>query len=497
MATVLTRRNNADRKQIEKPNLERICLDTGAAMVKNFDASAVTMKTANVKTKTPPKSASGSRGGPHSLDGKIANRTAKVGIIGLGYVGLPLAVEFAERGFQVTGFDISQNKVKLINAGKSDIDDIPNQRVKALVDSGKLVATDKSDEIARMDTISICVPTPLSKTKDPDISYILSALEWVTRHIHKEMLIVLESTTYPGTTDEVIQPKLEESSLKVGKDFYLAFSPERIDPGNQSFITHNTARIVGGSTAKCTEMARLFYSQIIDKVHAVSSTRSAEMVKLLENTFRSVNIGLVNEVALMCDRLKINVWEIIDAAATKPFGFMPFYPGPGLGGHCIPIDPHYLSWKLKSLNYYARFIELAGDVNSHMPEYVVERIGRALNDRSKAVNGARIVILGVAYKRDIQDVRESPALDVIKLLDDAGAKIVYNDPYVPEITWNGTSHKSQKLTADLLQKSDLCVILTDHSVYDYQWIVKNASNVFDSRGVTRKISFKHPKVTLL
>ena len=348
-----------------------------------------------------------------------------------------------------------------------------------------------------MDTISICVPTPLSKTKDPDISYILSALDWVIKHLHRGMLIVLESTTYPGTTDEVILPRLEESGLKAGKDFFLAFSPERIDPGNQTFTTLNTPRIVGGVTPKCTQTAKLFYEQIISGVHPVSSTRAAEMVKLLENTFRSVNIGLVNEVAVMCDRLGLNVWEIIDAAATKPFGFMPFYPGPGLGGHCIPIDPHYLSWKLKSLNYYARFIELAGDVNSHMPEYVVDRIARLLNTRSKAIKGSKIAILGVAYKKDIQDVRESPALDVIKLLEDAGAKLSYNDPHVPEITWNGTSHKSQKLTKSMLERADCVVILTDHSAYDYQWIVDHSSLVFDSRNATGNVKRGRNKITLL
>ncbi|HSH00219.1 MAG TPA: nucleotide sugar dehydrogenase [candidate division Zixibacteria bacterium] len=435
--------------------------------------------------------------GGAGLAEKIKTKTANIGIVGLGYVGLPLAAEFASQGFTVTGFDISKAKVKLINSGKSDIDDVPSEKVAQLVTAGRLKATDDPKLIARMDTISICVPTPLSKTKDPDISYILAALEWVVKHLHKEMLVVLESTTYPGTTDEVIQPKLEESGLKAGADFYLAFSPERIDPGNKKFTTLNTPRIVGGVTPKCTQIAKLFYEQIISGVYPVSSTRAAEMVKLLENTFRSVNIGLVNEVALMCDRLGMNVWEIIDAAATKPFGFMPFYPGPGLGGHCIPIDPHYLSWKLKSLNYYARFIELAGDVNSHMPEYVVDRIARLLNTKSKALRNARITILGVAYKRDIQDVRESPALDVIKLLEDAGAKISYNDPHVPEITWNGAAHKSNKLTAAMLSKSDCVVILTDHTAYDYQWIVDNSPLIFDTRNATGKVKRGRAKITLL
>ena len=311
------------------------------------------------------------------------------------------------------------------------------------------------------------------------------------------MLIVLESTTYPGTTDEIILPRLEESGLKAGRDFYLAFSPERIDPGNKTFTTLNTPRIVGGVTRRCAKIANVFYQQIISGIHEVSSTRAAEMVKLLENTFRSVNIGLVNEVALMCDRLGLNVWEIIDSAATKPFGFMPFYPGPGLGGHCIPIDPHYLSWKLKSLNYYARFIELAGDINSSMPGYVVERIARLLNTFSKSLKGSNILILGVAYKKDIQDVRESPALDVIKLLEDAGSRVTYNDPFVPEITWNDTTHRSTKLTESLVKKADCCVILTDHSSYDYQWLVNHARAVFDTRNATTNVRKGRSKITLL
>jgi UDP-N-acetyl-D-glucosamine dehydrogenase len=450
----------------------------------------------SMKSKTSKRSGTGAKSGSQ-LQEKIKNKTANVGIVGLGYVGLPLASEFAERGFNVTGFDISKPKVKLINSGKSDIDDVSSEKVAKLVKSGKLRATDNPKLIAKMDTISICVPTPLSKTKDPDISYILAALNWVIKNMSKDTLIVLESTTYPGTTDEVILPRLEENGLKAGKDFFLAFSPERIDPGNKSFTTLNTPRIVGGVTPRCSQIAKTFYEQIISGVHPVSSTRAAEMVKLLENTFRSVNIGLVNEVALMCDKLGLNVWEIIDAAATKPFGFMPFYPGPGLGGHCIPIDPHYLSWKLKSLNYYARFIELAGDVNSSMPEYVVSRIGSLLNDHSKSIKGSKIFVLGVAYKKDIQDVRESPALDVIKLLEDAGAKISYNDPHVPEITWNGSSHKSSKATQSAIEKADCCVILTDHSAYDYQWITDNARTIFDTRNATHAVKRGRSKISCL
>ena len=448
-----------------------------------------------MKKKKLSKSSSGNS--KANLIEKIKSRRARVGIIGLGYVGLPLAAEFAERGFKVTGFDISKEKVKLVNSGKSDIDDIPNSRIRPLIKSGNLVAKSSPELLADMDTISICVPTPLSKTKDPDISYILAALQWAKASIKPGTLIVLESTTYPGTTEEVILPILEETGLKVGTDIFLAFSPERIDPGNKTFTTLNTPRIVGGITSNCSEIAKLFYEQIIASVHPVSSTGAAEMVKLLENTFRSVNIGLVNEVALMCDRLKINVWEIIDAAATKPFGFMPFYPGPGLGGHCIPIDPHYLSWKLKSLNYYARFIELAGDVNSNMPKYVVERIARALNESAKSINKSKILILGVTYKSDIKDTRESPALDVIKLLEEAGAKLNYSDPFVPEIVWNDSKHISVRLTASLIKKMDLCVILTNHQKFDYQWIVNNSRAVFDTRNATKNVTAGRSKITLL
>ena len=428
---------------------------------------------------------------------RIKDKSATIGVIGLGYVGLPLAVEFAKAGFHVTGFDILADKVKMINAGKSYIDDISDDHLTSVVKSGYLRATTDDAPLANMDCVSICVPTPLSKTKDPDISFILASLDWVRKHLHRDMLIVLESTTYPGTTVEVIQPKLEESGLKVGRDFYLAFSPERVDPGNPVYTTMNTPRVVGGTTKKCTEVAKLYYEQVIPNIYPVSSTQAAEMVKLLENTFRSVNIGLVNEMAVMCDRLGLDVWEIIDAAATKPFGFMRFYPGPGLGGHCIPIDPHYLSWKLKSLNYYARFIELAGDINSHMPEWVVDRITSLMNKQGKAVKGAKVVVLGIAYKRDIQDVRESPALDVIRLLENLGAKLKYHDPYVPQIKWHDGLLKSTKLTATLLSEADLVVIVTDHTGFDYQWIVDNARLVFDTRNATSKVTKNRSKIACL
>ncbi|MDP3024845.1 MAG: nucleotide sugar dehydrogenase [candidate division Zixibacteria bacterium] len=431
------------------------------------------------------------------LKEKIEKRKAVVGVIGLGYVGLPLAVEYGNQGFKVLGFDISKKKVDLINSGRSDIDDIADVQVRKLVQKGLLKATSNFALLKNADCISICVPTPLSKTKDPDVSYILAAVNQVKKYLHPGQLVVLESTTYPGTTEELIRPILEETGLKIGKEFFLAFSPERVDPANKNYLIKNTPRVVGGTTPLCTRIAKLFYEQIINMVVPVSSTQSAEMAKLLENTFRSVNIGLVNEVALMCDRLKIDVWEIIEAAKTKPFGFMPFYPGPGLGGHCIPIDPHYLSWKLKSLNYYARFIELAGDINSHMPEYVVERVTRALNQVKKTVKGSDILVLGVAYKKDIRDVRESPALDVIKLLQNAGAKVKYNDPHVPEILMNCDTIRSVKLTSPLLKRTDCVVIVTDHSAYDYDWIVKNSKLVFDTRNACKQVKSNRGKIVKL
>jgi len=431
------------------------------------------------------------------LKEKIEKKKAVVGVIGLGYVGLPLAVAFGDQGFKVFGFEISKKKVDLINSGRSDIDDIKDEPVKKLVQKGLLKATLNSALLRNADCVSICVPTPLSKTKDPDVSYILSAVNQVRKYLHPGQLVVLESTTYPGTTEELILPILEETGLKVGKDFFLSFSPERVDPANKNFTVKNTPRVVGGITPLCTRISKLFYEQIISKVVPVSSTQSAEMVKLLENTFRSVNIGLVNEVALMCDRLKIDVWEIINAADTKPFGFMPFYPGPGLGGHCIPIDPHYLSWKLKSLNYYARFIELAGDINSHMPEYVVERVTRALNQFKKTLKDTNILILGVAYKRNIRDVRESPALDVIKLLQNSGAKVKYNDPHVPSILMDSYAMKSTKLTSALLKKTDCVVIVTDHSAYDYDWIVRNSKLIFDTRNATKLVKDNRGRIIKL
>jgi UDP-N-acetyl-D-glucosamine dehydrogenase len=423
-----------------------------------------------------------------NLEKKIKEKKAVVGVVGLGYVGLPLAVELGNAGFSVLGLDISKKKVRLVSSGRSDIDDVTDKQVKNLVKNKKLRASSNFSMLKKADCVCVCVPTPLSKTKDPDVSYILSAFSQVKRYLHRGQLVILESTTYPGTT--------EETKLKAGRDFFLAFSPERVDPGNPRYNIKNTPRVVGGTTPLCTKIAKLFYEQTIVKVVPVSSTQSAEMVKLLENTFRSVNIGLVNEVALMCDRLKIDAWEIIDAADSKPFGFMKFYPGPGLGGHCIPIDPHYLSWKLKSLNYYARFIELAGDINSRMPEYVTERVNLALNQKGKSLKGSDILVLGAAYKRDISDVRESPALDVMRLMEQRGAKVSYNDPYVPQVIMDGHSLKSKRLSARILKGADCVVILTDHSPYDYPWIVKNSQLIFDARNATRMVRSKKKIVKL-
>jgi UDP-N-acetyl-D-glucosamine dehydrogenase len=432
-----------------------------------------------------------------TLQRKIERKDARVGVVGLGYVGLPLAVEFARAGFNITGIDCSREKTKKINSGASDVEDIPDVVVGDLVKSKMLRATSRYAEITKLDVVIICVPTPLGKTKDPDVSFILSAVTGVKKHLHSGQLIILESTTYPGTTEELILPMLQETGLKVGRDFFLAFSPERIDPGNKVYGVKNTPKVVGGMTARCTRMASLFYRQAIDEVISVSSTQTAETVKLLENTFRSVNIGLVNEMAVMCDRLGIDVWEVIQAAATKPFGYMPFYPGPGLGGHCIPIDPHYLSWKLKALNYWARFIELAGDINANMPTFVIRKINDTLNRDRKSLKGSKIFILGVAYKKDISDVRESPALDIIELLQKRGARVHYNDPHVSKLPLDRGGLRSVPLTAKRIAEADCCVIISDHSVYDYQWIVDHAKRVVDTRNATRSVKGHKIKITKL
>ena len=420
------------------------------------------------------------------LEQKIESGQARIGTIGLGYVGLPLSVEFASAGLEVVGFDLSEGKVDAINRGASYIKDVPSERVLALVKSGRLRATTNFDELSSCDAIVICVPTPLGKTKDPDLSMVVDAAKSIAARLREGQLIVLESTTYPGTTEELILPILSEKGLAVGQSFFLAFSPERVDPGNARFNTKNTPKIIGGVTKACTLVAKSLYERAISKVIPVSSTRAAEMVKLLENTFRSVNIGLVNEVALMCSRLGIDVWEVIDAAASKPFGFMPFYPGPGLGGHCIPIDPIYLSWKLKELNYRARFIELAGEVNSEMPEYVCSRVAAALNDQERSVKGSKILVLGVTYKRDIEDVRESPALDVMRILEKRGARVSYHDPYVRELALDDFKLASVELMP-AVREADLVVIVTDHTAFPYGEIVSEARRILDTRNATKGI----------
>jgi UDP-N-acetyl-D-glucosamine dehydrogenase len=429
------------------------------------------------------------------LKEKIESGTARIGIIGLGYVGLPLACEYVRAGFPVTGIDSDSSKVEQINDGVSYVQDVPDSLLRESIGPKKLTATTDAGKLRECDAVVICVPTPLRKTRDPDISYIVAAVDGIARTLHPEMLVVLESTTYPGTTEEVIRPKLEATGLQAGRDFYLAFSPERVDPGNPRFNTRNTPKIVGGITPACGAMAAALYRKAVDQVIEVSSTQCAEMIKLLENTFRSVNIGLVNEIALMCDRLGLDVWEVIDAAATKPFGFMPFYPGPGLGGHCIPIDPHYLSWKLKTLNYYAKFIELASEINGNMPHYVVTKIVDALNGQRKSVKGSRVLILGVAYKKDIGDVRESPALDVIKLLQDRGAEVLFHDPHADEIQMDHGTLRSVPLTDELLGRCDCAVIITNHSAYDYARIVEKSRLVVDTRNATRSVSAAPGKVT--
>ena len=429
------------------------------------------------------------------LKEKLSRRQARIGVIGLGYVGLPLAVEFAKDGFEVTGFDVDGTKVAEINAGRSYILDVKTADVAACVTAGRLRATTDMSKLGDMDAVDICVPTPLRKTKDPDMSYVVSAAEEIAKYIHPGMLIVLESTTYPGTTAEVLQPMFEARGLTVGDGFYLAFSPERVDPANEKFNTRNTPKVVGGTTPACSEVAAALYSAAVDTVVPVSSTQVAEMVKLLENTFRAVNIGLVNEIALMCHRMNIDVWEVIDAAKTKPFGFMPFYPGPGLGGHCIPIDPFYLSWKAKQSGFECRFIELAGHVNGSMPEYVVERVIDALNDSRKPVNGSRIHLYGVAYKRDVNDMRESPALDIIELLARRGAVLSYSDPFVPALREGAHSFNAVPEADALRRRPDCVVLCTDHSSFDWKALVNSGIPIVDTRNALR--AFSSPNIVRL
>jgi len=419
------------------------------------------------------------------LKQKLEGRNATAAVIGLGYVGLPLAMEIAAAGFKVVGIDLDRSKIADLREGKSYILDVPSATVADAVKAGRFTPTTDFSALRDVDTVSICVPTPLSKSRDPDISFILAATEEIRKYLHKDQLIVLESTTYPGTTEELILPELEAAGLRAGSDFFLAFSPERIDPGNASFNTHNTPKIVGGITRNCGEMAHIFYSQFIERVIPVSSSKCAEMVKLLENTFRSINIGMINEMALMCDLLGVDVYEVIDAAATKPFGFSPFYPGPGLGGHCIPIDPHYLAWKLKALNFQARFIGLAAEINGMMPAVVNSMVADGLNQHSKSIRGSKITILGVAYKKNVSDCRESPALDVMRLLSQKGAVLSYNDPFVPSMRLNGEVLRSVELSPESIANQDCLIILTDHSIYDFRAIIASAKLVIDTRNATK------------
>jgi len=419
-----------------------------------------------------------------SLMNRLEQRTATVGVVGLGYVGLPLATEFARAGFRVLGFDVDQARVESLNQGICHIADVETALLRRSLDEGKFQATGDFARLAEVDAVSVCVPTPLRKTKDPDVSYILAAAEQIARTLHDGQLIVLESTTYPGTTEELLLPMFERTGKKAGKDFHLAFSPERIDPGNPRFTVRNTPKVIGGLTPACTEAACALYRAVVETVVPVGSPTVAELVKLLENTFRAVNIGMVNELAQMADVLGVDVWEVIDAAATKPFGFLPFYPGPGLGGHCIPIDPHYLAWKLRTLNYRARFIELAGDVNAEMPRFVISQVVDALNERGKCLNGARVLVLGVAYKPDVSDVRESPALDIIELLHERHAHVLYADPHIAQLDLGGEELRTVEISDVLLSSVDCAIIVTNHQAFDYEQIVRQAPLVIDTRNAT-------------
>ncbi|MCM8811677.1 MAG: nucleotide sugar dehydrogenase [Candidatus Omnitrophica bacterium] len=434
---------------------------------------------------------------PESLVSKIRERKAHLAVIGLGYVGLPLAVEFAKVGFRVTGIDLDKGRVQSLNRGISYIPDIASEEVRVLVKEGRLKGTTAFDVLRSIDAMMICVPTPLRKTRDPDISYIVATAESIVKYIHRHQVIVLESTTYPGTTNELVLPMLEKSGLKVGTDFFLGFSPERIDPGNKIYTTTTIPKVVGGVTPACSKAIQLLYSQAIKKVIPVSSPQVAEMVKLLENTFRAVNIGLVNEIALMCHHLGVNVWEVIEAAKSKPFGFMPFYPGPGLGGHCIPIDPLYLSWKAKLLGFDPRFIDLADQINSAMPSHVVERVGLALNEKGKPVKGSRIFVLGVAYKKDVGDMRESPAIEIIERLQKHGAKVSFHDPFVPVLKEEELLLKSVPLTVPQISSADCVVIVTDHEEVDYKTVVRYARLILDTRNILARLSLRSGKVITL
>ena len=412
---------------------------------------------------------------------KIKSREAKIAVIGLGYVGLPLVMAFNEEGFEVVGIDVDEEKIRMLNSGISYVEDVPSEQVAAMVENGRFYPTSDYKKLEKVDAISICVPTPLTKTKDPDISYIIHATENIAKVGVDGKLIILESTTYPGTTEEIILPRLIKDKKKVGEDFFLAFSPERIDPGRTDYTIRTTPKVIGGVTKQCQRHAVKLYSTIVDNPVPVSSPGTAEMVKILENTFRAVNIGLVNEVALMCDKLGLDVWEVVEAAKTKPYGFMPFYPGPGLGGHCIPVDPHYLSWKLKTLNYTARFIELATEVNGFMPNHVINKVMHALNAHKKPINGSRILIIGVAYKPNVGDVRESPALDIIKGLRDYGADVHYHDPFVDALKFEGIQLESISLTHEVVSWADCVLIVTNHDLFDWDSIAQHSKIIVDTR----------------
>lgn len=431
------------------------------------------------------------------LSGRIAAREARIGVVGLGYVGLPLAVEFCRRGFAVTGFDLNATKIETLAKGESYIEDVPAESVAEVMSSGRFTATSDFSELSLCDVINVCVPTPLTRSKDPDVSHMAKAMEEIRKRLRGGQLVVLGSTTYPGTTHELFVPMLEGTGLRVGQDFSIAFAPERIDPGNKQFAVHEVPKVVGGETPLCRDLAAVLFETIFDSVVRVSSTQSAEMVKLLENTFRAINIGLANEVALMCNRLGLDVWEVIEAAATKPYGYMKFLPGPGLGGHCIPVDPTYLSWKMKSLNFPARFIDLATEINNLMPVHVADRVAEVLNEDRLAVNGSHILVLGVAYKSGVSDVRESPALTVMQLLADKGAHVSYHDPHVPELLVEDRAYKSEDLTDERLASADLVVIITDHAEVDTARVVARAQRVFDTRNATRGLSEGREKVRRL
>lgn len=471
-------------------NIQSTCLVTAKRYASNSPASRVA------------ESVSQEGRGADALRAKLEDRSALVGVIGLGYVGLPLSMTVNEGGFKVVGFEKSPEKVKLLEEGLSYIQDVPSKDVKKHTDSKSFAATTNFERLSECDVILICVPTPLAKTGDPDMSYIAASVQSLAPHIREGQLVVLESTTYPGTTKEILLPQLEEAGkshwgqeFTCGSDFFIAFSPERVDPGNAKFNTFNTPKVVGGVTEACGNLAAIFYSKFLKTIVRVSSAETAEMVKLLENTFRAVNIGLVNEVALMCEKLGIDCWEVIEAAASKPFGYMPFYPGPGLGGHCIPIDPSYLSWKLRGLNYTARFIELAREINSGMPIFCVEKVVSALNMDRKAVNGSKILILGVAYKKDIDDVRESPAIDIIHRLEERGAEVSYADPFVPELNYEGIQKTSVSWTTQSLSSYDCVVVVTDHSEVDYSKVLEGAGRIVDTRNAFK--AFESDKIVKL